>query len=84
MTIRFLRIKDVMARLGKGRSAIYADVKDGTLPPPIKIGERASAWLDSEITHIQSARIAGSNAETIRILVANLVEARVQVEGGVR
>ena len=76
MNIKFLRIKDVMARLGKGRSAIYADIKEGTLPPPIKIGVRASAWLESEIADVQSARIVGSKADDIRVLVAKLVAGR--------
>ena len=56
----FLRLPQVSARLGLGRSAIYDLVKRGELCPPIKLGVRASAWPSSAIDqfiadHIRSA-----------------------------
>lgn len=44
----------------------------------------ASAWLESEIIQVQSARNAGSGTEAIRFLVINFVRARAHPEGDVR
>ena len=46
---KFLRLPDVMAATGLGRSSIYAFVRDKSFPPPIKVGERASAWDAGEV-----------------------------------
>lgn len=57
----FLRLPQVSARLGLGRSAIYDLVKRGELCPPIKLCTRASAWPSSAIDqfiadHIRAAQ----------------------------
>lgn len=54
---RFLRLPAVMARTGKSKAGIYQDIAAGTFPAPIKIGPRASAWVESEILAWQQARI---------------------------
>lgn len=38
------------------RSTIYAAVKAGTFPPPVRIGARAVAWRVSEIEQWLEAR----------------------------
>lgn len=54
---RFLRIRDVMAMCGKSRSSIYDAVKKGEFPAPVKLGERTSAWVLSEILSWAEGRI---------------------------
>ncbi len=50
-----LRLPSVKGISGLGRSSIYAGVKAGTFPAPIKLGDRAVGWLSSEIlTWVQS------------------------------
>lgn len=71
-----LRPRTFFARLGVSRSAGYSAIKDGLLPPPIKIGPRASGLPDFEVDAINRARIAGQNASEIRALVGRLVAAR--------
>lgn len=45
------------------RSTIYAAVKAGTFPPPIRIGARAVAWKISELESWLEARpLAGAKA----------------------
>ena len=44
-----LRRKQVESRTGLSRSTIYLRIKKGTFPKPIKLGERAVGWLESEI-----------------------------------
>lgn len=49
-TARFLRLQQVVAAVGLGRSSIYAKVRDGSFSPPIKLGgARASGWLSIEV-----------------------------------
>ena len=49
-TIRILRLRQVVAAVGLGRSSIYAKIRDGSFPAPIKLGgARASGWLSTEV-----------------------------------
>lgn len=48
--LRALRIKQVIAKSGMCRSAIYAKAASGDFPAPFKLGNsRASAWWEHEI-----------------------------------
>lgn len=55
---RLLRLDAVKEITGLSRSTIYADA---TFPRPVKIGERAVAWIDDEIKDWVDARIAQRN-----------------------
>ena len=47
---RILRLKQVAAIVGIGRSSIYRKVQEGTFPSPIKLGSaRASGWISAEV-----------------------------------
>ena len=49
MTERYLKMNELRAMLGnRARSAIYADVKRGDLPPPIKVGG-TNYWRESVV-----------------------------------
>ena len=77
---RIIRIKEVKSRSGNNASStIYGRVEDGTLPPPIKIGPRASGWVESEIDSIIDARIEGKSEDEIRELVKNLITKRKKI-----
>lgn len=52
---RLLRLDAVKEITGLSRSTIYAD---HTFPRPVKIGERAVAWVEDEISEWVDARIA--------------------------
>jgi len=65
-----------MRQTGHARSTVYFMVERGLLPKAIKIGERASAWPESEIAAINAARIAGKSNDEIRRLVADLEQQR--------
>jgi prophage regulatory protein len=71
-----LRVPAVMQATGYARPTLYARVKAGLLPPPIKIGVRASAWPADEIAAVNQARIAGRSDADIRELVAALTGRR--------
>jgi prophage regulatory protein len=59
--LRFPAVKD---RVSLSRSAIYAAIKRNAFPPPIKLGERASGWLESEIDAWLAARINATRSGT--------------------
>jgi prophage regulatory protein len=47
---RILRLKQVAAIVGLGKSSIYRKVQEGTFPAPIKLGSaRASGWISTEV-----------------------------------
>ena len=58
MTERFLRRRKVEERVGLGKSAIYAEMKDGRFPKPYRIGRQAVAWRESDIAEWQRTRPA--------------------------
>lgn len=49
MSMKLIRIKDVMDRTGLARSTVYKYISEGRFPRPIKLGSRAVAWVESEI-----------------------------------
>ena len=46
---RFMRMPEVVRTVGRSRTSIHYDVKEGRFPKPHKIGRRAIAWKESEI-----------------------------------
>ena len=58
--LAILRLKQVIARVGRSRSSIYADVKAGAFPSPIRIGPRSVGWLDHEVSDWLARQVAQS------------------------
>jgi prophage regulatory protein len=69
---RFLRLKEVQARVGLSRSTIYASISSGTFPKPFRIGARAVAWISDDITAWIEARC---NPSCVAITEAIMTEA---------
>jgi prophage regulatory protein len=57
-----LRLPEVLQMTGLGRSQAYALVKAKRFPPPIKLSERSSAWVESEVSAWVAERIAASRS----------------------
>ncbi|MFL9797379.1 AlpA family transcriptional regulator [Vibrio cyclitrophicus] len=47
--MRFLKLKEVMQKTALSRSAIYRKMNDNNFPQSINLGDRAVAWVDSEV-----------------------------------
>jgi len=47
--IRLLRISEVVARTGLGRSTIYEWSADGRFPAPVRLPGRVSRWVEAEL-----------------------------------
>ena len=62
-TTKFLKLPEVRIRTGKSRSSIYAGVRAGTFPKPIKLGSpRAVGWIEAEIENYNQACIDASRS----------------------
>lgn len=80
MAIIILRLKGVLKRRGVSRSTHYLDISKKLFTQPVKIGERAVGWPESEVEVLNAARIAGKSANEIRNLVVQLEAARKDCE----
>jgi prophage regulatory protein len=58
-----LRLPEVCRRVGISRSELYRRVCARTFPAPIKLGERASAWPEHEVSAWIAARVAERDAK---------------------
>lgn len=55
--IVFLRLEDVLSRVGMSRSLLYRMVRGGQFPKPVKTGV-ISGWVESEVIAWQKAKMA--------------------------
>ena len=51
---RFLRIKEVIQKVGLSRSQVYRLIQAGTFPSPFKIGSKVSVWSESLVNEWMS------------------------------
>jgi prophage regulatory protein len=54
---KLIRLPLVEDRTGLGKSSIYAGVKAGTFPAPVRLSARAVAWRESDIDQWIAARL---------------------------
>ncbi|MEE8297512.1 MAG: AlpA family phage regulatory protein [Hyphomicrobium sp.] len=73
---RILREPNVTEARGTSRSTLWADIKKGLFPHPVRIGPRSVGWPASEVAAINRAIIAGKSEAEIRELVQRLESAR--------
>ncbi len=62
--MKFMRLKDVRAATGLGRSTIYKYIKLGVFPPAVKLGGRSVAWVEVEIQAWIAKRIQERDQQT--------------------
>jgi len=55
---RIIRLSEVLEKTGLCRSAIYAQIRAGKFPKQIKLTERSSGWLESEVNQWIEARVS--------------------------
>lgn len=63
MTQRYLRLPEVRTRTGLSRSYIYALMKEGAFPRPVRLGKRAVGWLESDLDEWMAAKYDAFVAE---------------------
>lgn len=57
---QFYRLPHLTKRIGASGSSIWAWVKNGTFPAPIKLSPNCTAWIATEVDQWAADRIAGS------------------------
>jgi len=55
--MRLIRLKEVMAMTGLARATVYKYIKAEMFPASVSLGERAVAWVESEIEEWIEKRI---------------------------
>ena len=77
MTGRLLTLREVVARVALGRTALYETVRRGEFPAPIKLSATRNAWVASEVdgwierlvtrlAQIDPARASGRPSRSLR------------------
>ncbi|WP_165310507.1 AlpA family phage regulatory protein [Vibrio ziniensis] len=67
--MKFLRLKEVMAITALSRSSIYKFMSEERFPQTISLGDRAVAWLESEVEEWMEEKLQsrGQNVESVTI-----------------
>lgn len=63
-------------RYGLPRSTFHSRIKEGLIPPPISLGNRAVGYPSFETDLVLAAMIAGQSKDEIKALVALILEQR--------
>jgi prophage regulatory protein len=58
-----LRRKQVESRTGLSQSSIYKLISEGNFPKPIKLGQKAVAWIDHQVDHWIAMKIGDATAQ---------------------
>lgn len=56
--MRFLKLKEVMALTALGRSSIYKFMEESRFPKSVSLGDRAVAWVESEVEEWMYERLS--------------------------
>lgn len=60
--VQFLRLPEVKAVTGLGKTSIYELIRDKSFPAPVRLGPRAVAWVRSEIRQWAEERVHASRS----------------------
>jgi prophage regulatory protein len=70
------KLPAVEEQFQSAKTTIYKRVKNGTLPPPMHLGEKSSAWIAAELDAVLAAQVVGARDTELRALVVALVATR--------
>jgi prophage regulatory protein len=60
--VQFLRLPEVKAITGLGKTSIYELIRDKSFPAPVRLGPRAVAWVRSEVRQWALERVHTSRS----------------------
>jgi prophage regulatory protein len=76
---QLIRRHQVLALTARSKSSLHLDEKAQLICPPISIGDRAVAYIKSEVEAIIQARIEGKPPQEIKALVIELIKQRQRI-----
>jgi len=80
---QLIRRPEVLALTARSKSALQLDEKNNLFCPPISIGDRAVAYIKSEVITVIQARIEGQPPIQIKAIVKELITNRTANKGGI-
>jgi prophage regulatory protein len=60
--VTFLRLPEVKAVTGLSKTSLYALIREGDFPAPVRLGPRAVAWVRSEVRQWAVERVHASRS----------------------
>lgn len=60
---RFIRMKEVCRKTGLAKSSIYDRINAKTFPAPVRLGDRAVAFVESEVDAWMAAILAANRPQ---------------------
>jgi prophage regulatory protein len=61
--LRFLRLGPVRERVSLSTTRIYELIAEGKFPAPIRLSDRASAWIETEVVAWMEGRISATREQ---------------------
>ena len=61
--MRVLRLPEVLARVSLSKSTLWRLINDGQFPQPIKLGPRATGWIEEEVDEWIASRSRAVNRD---------------------
>ncbi|MEH6445297.1 MAG: AlpA family phage regulatory protein [Oceanospirillaceae bacterium] len=77
------RKSETLLRFGLSKSTFHNRIKDGLLPPPISLGQRAVGFLQHETSEMIAAMMCGLSESEMKAFVKKLVNKRKELKGAI-
>lgn len=55
--MKVIRLPELTSRIGLSKSQVYKMCRRGSFPKPMKLGPRASAWVEEEVNQWMLSKI---------------------------
>ncbi len=72
LSLKVLRLPDVIARVGLKRASIYQRIQMGIFPKPVPLGPRAVGWLEHEVVAWLNGRVQMRGAKSQKCVEGQL------------
>jgi predicted DNA-binding transcriptional regulator AlpA len=74
--VRYMREPELRARYGVSSATVWRWARDGTIPPPVKVGANTTCWIAAEVDRVDEAREAGRSVGEVKRLVREIIAER--------
>ena len=75
--LTFITLPEVLRRKGGGKSTLYAEIKEGCFPRPVKLGLRRIGWPEHEIDAVMQFFLRGETQAELKAFIKKLETNRI-------
>ena len=75
--LTFITLPEVLRRKGGGKSTLYAEIKEGYFPRPVKLGLRHIGWPEHEIDAVMQFFLRGESQAELKAFIRKLETNRI-------